>query len=184
GCTGGFGIGAYIGGDSAAELIGNLIQDNNGPAHGGGLTLFAAGRVVLRSNIIMRNVLGGFSPGSQGGGLWMVNFSQATIVDNLIVGNVAGCGGGVYWSGSSGVNTFVNNTLADNDAPEGSAIAFSGADSRHVIFNNILIGKSGQTAIFCSNSINTPSPVVNTSDVFSTNAVAYGGTCADQTGQR
>src|SRR5262249_50476569 len=97
GCTGGFGIGAYIGGDSAAELIGNLIQDNNGPAHGGGLTLFAAGRVVLRSNVIMRNVIGGFSPCSQGGGIWMVNFSQATIVDNLIVGNVAGCGGGFYW---------------------------------------------------------------------------------------
>ena len=184
GCTGGFGIGVYIGGDSAAELIGNSITDNNGPAHGGGVTLFAAGRAVLRWNVIARNVTSGFSPCTQGGGIWMVNFSQATIVNNLVVGNVAGCGGGFYWGGSTGVTTFVNNTFADNDAPEGSAIAFSGADARHLIFNNVLIGKPGQAAVHCSNSSSTPSPVINTSDVFSAQALPYSGTCADQTGNR
>jgi serine protease len=184
GCTGGFGLGVYIGGDSAAELIGNSISDNNGPAHGGGVTLFAAGRVVLRSNVIARNVTSGFSPCTQGGGIWMVNFSQATIVDNLVVGNVAGCGGGFYWSGSTGVTTFVNNTFADNDAPAGSAIAFSGADARHLIFNNILIGKPGQPAVHCSNSSATPSPVINASDVFSPQGLPFSGTCADQTGLR
>jgi hypothetical protein len=182
GCTGGFGLGVYIGGDSAAELIGNSITDNNGPAHGGGVTLFAAGRAVLRANIIARNVTWGFSPCTQGGGIWMVNFSQATIVNNLVVGNVAGCGGGIYWSGSTGVTTFVNNTFADNDAPQGSAIAFSGADTRHQIFNNILIGKPGQPAVHCSNSTSTPSPVIKTSDVLSPQSLPFGGTCADQTG--
>jgi Right handed beta helix region/PKD domain len=182
GCTGGFGLGVYIGGDSAAELIGNTITDNNGPAHGGGVTLFAAGRAVLRSNVIARNVTSGFSPCTQGGGIWMVNFSQATIVNNLVVGNVAGCGGGIYWSGSTGVTTFVNNTFADNDAPQGSAIEFSGADTRHLIFNNILIGKPGQPAVHCSNSSSTPSPVINTSDVFSPQSLPFSGTCADQTG--
>jgi hypothetical protein len=184
GCTGGFGLGVYIGGDSAAELIGNSITDNNGPAHGGGVTLFAAGRAVLRSNVIARNVTSGFSPCTQGGGIWMVNFSQATIVNNLVVGNVAGCGGGFYWSGSTGVTTFVNNTFADNDAPQGSAIAFSGADGRHLIFNNVLIGRPGQPAVHCSNSSSTPSPVVNTSDVFSPQALPFSGTCPDQTGVR
>jgi hypothetical protein len=184
GCTGGFGLGVYIGGDSAAELIGNSISDNNGPAHGGGVTLFAAGRAVLRSNIIARNVTSGFSPCTQGGGIWMVNFSQAIIVNNLVVGNVAGCGGGFYWSGSTGVTTFVNNTFADNDAPEGSAIAFSGADGRHLIFNNLLIGKPGQAAVHCSNSSSTPPPVINTSDVFSLQSLPFSGTCADQTGVR
>jgi hypothetical protein len=184
GCTGGFGLGVYIGGDSAAELIGNSISDNSGPAHGGGVTLFAAGRAVLRSNVIARNVTSGFSPCTQGGGIWMVNFSQATIVNNLVVGNVAGCGGGIYWSGSSGVTTFVNNTFADNDAPEGSAIAFSGADNRHQIFNNMLIGKPGQPAVHCSNSNSTPSPVINTSDVYSPQSLPFSGTCPDQTGVR
>src|SRR5262245_24324441 len=184
GCTGGFGLGVYIGGDSDAELIGNSITDNNGPAHGGGVTLLAAGRAVLRSNIIARNVTSGFSPCTQGGGIWMVNFSQATFVDNLVVGNVSGCGGGIYWSGSSGINTFVNNTIADNDAPEGSAIAFSGADSRHLIYNNLLIGKAGQAAVHCSSNSGTPQPVINTSDVFSAQSLPFSGICADQTGVR
>jgi hypothetical protein len=184
GCTGGSGLGVYIGGDSAAELIENSITDNNGPAHGGGVALFAAGRAVLRANVIARNVTSGFSPCTQGGGIWMVNFSQATMVNNLVVGNVAGCGGGLYWSGSTGVTTFVNNTFADNDALEGSAIAFSGADGRHLIFNNLLIGKPGQPAVHCSNSSSTPSPVINTSDVFSAQSLPFSGTCADQTGVR
>jgi hypothetical protein len=184
GCTGGFGLGVYLGGDSAAELIENSISDNNGPAHGGGVTLFAAGRAVLRSNIIARNVTSGFSPCTQGGGIWMVNFSQATFVNNLIVGNVAGCGGGIYWSGSTGVNMFVNNTIADNDAPEGSAIAFNGADARHLIYNNLLIGKPGQPAVHCSSNSGSPQPVINASDVFSPQSLPFSGICADQMGVR
>ena len=121
-CSGASGLGVYIGGDSAAELIENVITENSGFANGGGVTLFAAGRVVLRSNVIARNVTSGFSPCTSGGGIWMVNFSQATIVDNLVVGNAAGCGGGFYWGGSTGVTTLVNNTFADNDGAEGSAI--------------------------------------------------------------
>jgi hypothetical protein len=184
GCSGASGLGVYVGGDSAAELIENVITDNSGFANGGGVTLFAAGRAVLRANVIARNLTGGFSPCSSGGGIWMVNFSQATIVNNLVVGNAAGCGGGFYWGGSTGVTTFVNNTFADNDGAEGSAIDMSGVDSRHVIYNNLIVGKAGQTALFCRNSTSTPAPVVNASDVYSEGAPAYGGTCADQTGVR
>jgi hypothetical protein len=114
----------------------------------------------------------------------MVNFSQATIVNNLVVGNAAGCGGGFYWGGSTGVTTFVNNTFADNDAAEGSAIDVSGVDTRHVIYNNVIIGKAGQTAFYCRNSSSTPSPALNTSDVFTPQGLSYGGTCLDQTGLR
>jgi serine protease len=183
-CSGASGLGVYIGGDSAAELIENVITENSGFANGGGVTLFAAGRVVLRSNVIARNVTSGFSPCTSGGGIWMVNFSQATIVNNLVVGNVAGCGGGLYWGGSTGVTTFVNNTFADNDAAEGSAIEVSGVDTRHVIYNNVIIGKEGQTAFYCRNSSATSSPLLNTSDVFTPHGLAYGGTCLDQTGLR
>jgi hypothetical protein len=183
-CSGASGLGIYIGGDSAAELIENVISENSGIADGGGVTLFAAGRVVLRSNVIARNLVSGFSPCSSGGGIWMVNFSQATIVNNLVIGNGAGCGGGFYWGGSTGATTFVNNTFADNDAAEGSAILVSGVDTRHQLYNNIIVGKAGQTAFFCRNSSTTPSPVVNSSDVFSPGGFAYGGTCIDQTGLR
>ncbi len=181
-CSGASGLGVYIGGDSAAELIENVITENSGFANGGGVTLFAAGRAVLRSNVIARNVTSGFSPCTEGGGIWMVNFSAATIVDNLIVGNAAGCGGGFYWGGSTGVTTLVNNTFADNDGAQGSAIAVSGVDTRHVIFNNVIVGKDAQTAFYCSNSSSTPSPVINASDVWSPQGLAYGGTCLDQTG--
>ena len=184
GCSGASGLGVYIGGDSAAELVENSISDNNGMANGGGVTLFAAGAAIVRSNVIARNVTYGFSPCTSGGGIWMVNFSQATITDNLIVGNVAGCGGGFYWGGSTGVTTLVNNTFADNDADQGSAIEVSGADARHVIVNNIIIGRGTQTAFHCSNSSATPSPVVSASDVFSPQGLAFGGTCVDQTGLR
>jgi len=183
-CSGASGLGVYVGGDSAAELIENVITENSGIANGGGVTLFAAGRAVLRSNVIARNVTSGFSPCTSGGGIWMVNFSQATIVNNLVAGNVAGCGGGFYWGGSTGVTTFVNNTFADNDAGEGSAIDVSGVDDRHVIANNVIIGKAGRTAFYCGNSGSTPSPVVNTSDVWTPQGFAFGGTCLDQTGLR
>ena len=183
-CSGASGLGVYIGGDSAAVLFENVITENSGFANGGGVTLFAAGRAVLRSNVIARNLTSGFSPCTSGGGIWMVNFSQATIVNNLVVGNAAGCGGGFYWGGSTGVTTFVNNTFADNDGAEGSAIKVSGVDTRHVIHNNVIIGKAGQTAFYCQNSGSTPSPLVNTSDVFTPLGLAYGGTCADQTGLR
>src|SRR5262245_8346417 len=183
-CSGASGLGVYIGGDSAAELIENVISENSGFANGGGVTLFAAGSVVLRANVIARNLTSGFSPCTSGGGIWMVNFSQATIVDNLVVGNAAGCGGGFFWGGSSGVTTFVNNTFVDNDGQEGSAVDVSGVDPRHLIYNNILIGKAGQTAFYCRNAMSTPSPLVNTSDVFSPGGLAYGGTCTDQTAAR
>src|SRR5262245_30290574 len=44
GCSGASGLGVYIGGDSAAELVENAITENSGFANGGGVTLFAAGR--------------------------------------------------------------------------------------------------------------------------------------------
>src|SRR5262249_32646642 len=53
-----------------------------------------------------------------------------------------------------------------------------------LIYNNILIGKAGQTAFYCRNASSTPSPLVNSSDVFSEAGLAYGGTCLDQTGVR
>src|SRR5262249_18256599 len=66
----------------------------------------------------------------------------------------------------------------------GSAIDVSGVDTRHLIYNNIIVAKPGQTTFFCGNSGTTPSPVVNSSDVFSEGGLAYGGTCVDQTGSR
>ena len=181
GCTGGFGLGVFIGGNSAAEVIGNQISENSGAANGGGIALNAAGSAIIEGNVISRNVVSGFIPCSQGGGIYIINFAQATIVNNLIVQNGAGCGGGLYWQGSHGSTVVVNNTFADNDAPQGSAILATGVDARNQLSNNILAAKAGQTALFCQ-SAPTLSPVMNSNDVFGPQGLAYGGSCADQTG--
>ena len=183
-CSGASGLGVYVGGDSAAEIVGNVISGNSGFANGGGVTLFAAGSAVVRANVIANNLTSGFSPCTSGGGIWMVNNAQATIADNLVVGNAAGCGGGLFWGNASGVTTLVNNTFAENDALEGSAIDFSSFADGQVIANNIILGKAGEPAFSCSGSSSAPLPVVSSSDVFSQSAPAYSGICVDQTGTR
>src|SRR5262249_49484149 len=61
-------------------------------------------------------------------------------------------------------------------------IEVSGVDTRHAIYNNVIIGKGGQTAFYCRNSSSTPSPVLNTSDVWSPQGLGFGGTGQDPTG--
>jgi serine protease len=183
GCTGGWGIGVYIGGNSAAQVIGNEISENTGAASsGGGVALFAAGSAVVRANVIARNATSGPAGCGWGGGIMTANFSAAQIVDNVIVGNSACFGGGIHWGGSTGSNVFVNNTVADNVASIAwPGVYVSGFDARNQLHNNIFAASSGP-ALYCENAASLSSPVMNANDVFSGQGPAYGGTCADQTG--
>ncbi len=182
GCTGGWGIGVYIGGVSAAEVVDNEISENTGAAAtGGGVALFAAGSAVVRSNVIARNGTSGPAGCGSGGGLASANFSQATIVGNLIVGNTACTGGGVYWLGSTGSNLFVNNTIADNEASSWPGMYVSGFDARNELHNNIITARTGP-ALYCQNAATLSSPTLRSNDIFSAQGAPYGGTCADQTG--
>ena len=182
GCTGGWGIGVYIGGNSAAEILDNEITENTGAAaSGGGLALFSAGNASVRNNVIARNATSGPAGCGSGGGLASANFSQATIVGNLIVENSACTGGGVYWLGSTGANFFVNNTIANNEASSGSGMYVSGFDSRNQLHNNIVATRTGP-ALYCQNGASVSSPTLKSNDIFSAQGAAYGGTCADQAG--
>jgi photosystem II stability/assembly factor-like uncharacterized protein len=182
GCTGGWGIGVYIGGNSAAEILDNEITDNTGAAaSGGGLALFSAGSAVVRNNVIARNITSGPAGCGFGGGLASANFSQAKIVGNLIVGNSACTGGGVYWLGSTGSNLFVNNTIADNGASSMPGMYVSGFDARNELHNNIIAARTGP-ALYCQNGATVSSPTLKSNDIFSAQGAAYAGTCADQTG--
>ena len=184
GCTGGWGIGIYVGGNSSAELVDNEIADNTGgAASGGGIALFAAGTVVVQGNLIARNVTNGVGGCGYGGGIAAANFVQAKVVNNLIVGNAACSGGGIYWTGSVGANVFVNNTIAGNAATVSyQGIYASGFDSRNQLHNNIITAASG-AALYCQNAPAVPSPVLNANDVFTAAGDAYGGACLDRTGQ-
>jgi len=129
----------------------------------------------------------GVSPAAQGGGIYIVNQSDALIVQNLIVGNSAGEGGGVYWLVPSGARgpRLINNTMVDNQATvagQGSAVFADGFDVNAVLVNNILVAPAGQTALHCGNFNDPNPPVIQFNDVLTPWGPAYGGICADQTG--
>ncbi len=188
-CSGGVGgAGIKVGGASVAVIEGNIIADNRlSGGNGGGISLFAAGAPLIRNNVIVRNSVSGVSPAAEGGGIWIVNQSDALIVQNLIAGNSAGEGGGVYWLVPSGARgpRLVNNTIADNLATvagRGSAVFADGFDVNAALINNVLVAPAGQTALYCGNFNDPNAPVIRFNDVFAGGGSAYGGICADQTG--
>ena len=183
-CTGGWGIGIYVGGDSAAEVVDNEITENTsmGATSGGGLALFAAGNAVVSGNLIARNTTEGPWGCGWGGGVVTANFVQAKVFNNVITGNRACFAAGVQWGGTTGVNQLVNNTIVGNEASiRHSGVYVSGFDARQQVFNNIITVASGP-ALFCENGASVSSPVLNSNNVYSAQDAAYGGTCADQTG--
>jgi len=186
GCAGGTGGGGIgIRGSSNALIRRNIIRDNTlTAADGGGISLFGAGTPTIELNIISGNSVSGIIPCAQGGAIWIVNASDATILGNLIVGNHAGCGGGIYWLVPSGGRgpLMVNNTLADNDAFSGSAILADGFDANTVLINNIIAAPAGQTAVFCGNFNDVNPPQFRFNNVVSVSGTAFGGICTDQTG--
>ena len=178
-CSGGPGGGGIgLVGAGQTQILGNTIMGNSwSSSSGGGITLFAAGAPVIRDNVIKAN-----SAFYYGGGLWIVNRSDASIVQNLIVDNRAGKGGGIYFAsaGTRGM-LLVNNTIAGNHGL-GSAIFASFIDAKAQLFNNLAIGTSGQPAVFCDAFDNLNPPIFVSNNVHSAGGSAYGGVCVDPTG--
>src|SRR5262249_53868189 len=107
GCSGGIGGGGVSvrGQSNGTRLINNLITNNtmtDSGINGGGLSLFAAGALVLQNNIIRNNNQFGIA---------MVNGSTPQIVQNLIINNT---GGGITTSAGGAGMVYINNTIADN----------------------------------------------------------------------
>ena len=180
GCTGGWGGGIYAHSAGNAQIVNNVITGNqmNNSGFCGAIALDAAGTPTISGNTIQGN-----STDGDGGALWLINSSDANIIQNLIADNTAGEGGGVYFlvpSGSRGP-LLVNNTIANNTAPAGSAIYADGFDSGTQFFNNLLISTNGVAAVHCGNFANQQ-PVFRFNDAFSPSGVAYDGICSDQTG--
>jgi hypothetical protein len=176
-CSGGGGGGISVGGAGQAQIIDNVITGNSF-SYGGGIELFAAGTPTIRGNVIRANTASTF-----GGGMYIVNHSDASIVQNLIIGNQAGQGGGIYWGVPSGYRgpLLVNNTIADNRG-QGSGIFAGGFDAQAQLFNNIVVGVPGQSAVYCDPFYDPAPPIFKSNNVFSSGAAAYGGTCGDPTG--
>ncbi len=193
GCSGGGGGGilvrGYTPGSPAARILDNVISDNAAwdgylAGDGGGIYINAGGPLVIRGNVISRNSAGGGYPCAFGGGIATGNSSDPLIVQNVITGNSATCGGGLFWAVTT-TNPgplLVNNTIAANDSALGSAIFAEGFDAQTQLINNIIVGKAGQTAVYCGNTFDQNPPVFKSNNVFTPSGSAYGGICANQTG--
>jgi K319-like protein/copper-binding protein NosD len=190
GCSGGWGLGVYIYGNSAAEIVGNVITENNddgrGAVSGGGIGLFAAGSATVRGNVISRNVISGSIGCGHGGAIAIANNLQGVIVDNVIVGNKACTAAAVEWIGfgSTGSTAFVNNTVTDNDGSFGAPAVYAwGVDGRNAIENNVITSRSGP-ALRCNNTVTMSPAVLVSNDIFRADlpSSSYDGTCPDQTG--
>lgn len=180
-CSGISGGGISVVGAGQVQIIDNVIIGNSASSgDGGGIELFAAGAPTIRGNVIRANAA------AFGGGIRIVNNSDASIVQNLIVGNqVTGQGGGIYWLVPSDARgpLLVNNTIVGNQAGTlGSGIFASGFDRQAQLINNIVMGASGQSAIYCDEFFDPAPPILMSNNVFSTGAASYGGTCGDPTG--
>ena len=178
------GGGIYISGDSASEIRGNLISDNNS-VHGGGISLWGAGAPFIHGNEIRDNTAGprpSLPAYGDGGGIHMWG-SEPLIVQNVIADNSAGDGGGMYYllpTGSQGPQ-LINNTIAHNTAAKGAGIFASGKGHGKLI-NNLIVTNNDQTALHCENRWPTDSTIFISNNAFSPQGMAYGGLCADVVG--
>jgi hypothetical protein len=181
GCSGGLGGGGIsVRGASSTQIIGNVISNNNAGdgVGGGGISLFAAGTPTIMNNIISKNTVQ-----TGGGAISMVNQSDAAIVQNLIYNNTAPQGSGIYFLVPSGDRgpLLVNNTIfAGSGGTQGTAVFAGGFDNQVQFYNNLLIGLSGQNAVYCDNSYSSTPPTFTANDAFSPGGTGLQGTCASQ----
>jgi cysteine-rich repeat protein len=178
-CSGGLGGGGIsIRGASTAEIIGNLITNNDaGDGGGGGISLFAVGITIIRGNLISGNVAT-----TVGGAISMLNQSPVVITNNIITQNSAPRGAGIAASVSSGSlgPRMINNTIARNTSTgDGSELYLDGFLALTQIWNNVLFGASAHAAVAC---ITSRPPVFRFNDGFNTAGPAYAGSCANVTG--
>jgi len=177
GCGGGtVGGGILIGGEGAAEVTDNLIENNQTDLAGGGIGMNAAGTPLIARNVIRNNVAG-----NMGGGVSAFNYSLPIVVNNLIHDNTSSFGGGVGVSVPSGAGgTWVNNTIADNiGLSSGSEIYTSGFVESMQFVNNIVRATTGPYAIDCDSGYSQTPPTFTSNDLFATVGTLLRGSCVN-----
>ena len=177
GCSGGtVGGGILIGGDGAAEVTDNLIENNQTDFEGGGIGMNSAGTPLIARNVIRFNVAGNL-----GGGIGAINGSSPIAVNNVIHDNTAPFGGGVGLSVPATFGgTWVNNTIADNIAElSGSDIYTQGFVENMQFVNNIVRTTTGPYGIDCDSTYSQTPPTFTSNDLFATVGTLLRGSCVN-----
>ncbi len=175
------GGGIAIGGATVASfppvVSYNTITNNSTYPYyfGAGISLFAAGKVIITNNQITQNQ----APYGYGGGVYIANEADAIFVQNVIARNTASTGGGVYLAVpvSSPGMLFVNNTIAFNDGIAGSGVWAGGFDSNDQFFNNVIVGNAGQTAFHCDTLYSATPPIVQSNDAWASGGIGFEVSC-------
>ena len=177
-------VGFAAGETSKSVLRGFTLQNGsstfNTQYDGGGIYISGASPAIV-GNVIRNN-----TACNAGGGMWIVNDSNALIVQNLFYANTASQGGAIYLSMPSGSTgpVLVNNTIiGGNGATQGSAVWAGGFDSQVFFYNNLLIGLSTQNAVYCDATYSSVPPVFTNNDAYSPAGSGLEGTCASEQGQ-
>jgi hypothetical protein len=152
------GGGLYIGPNSTATLISNIIS-SNGATRGGGLYAGSNSTVVLMSNIITGNAVydssgdSAYDPVGYGGGLYLNN-SAATLTNTVVTDNraeTAGKGSGLYIAGSS--PQLLHTTIARNSGGDGSGVHITGTLSTVALTNTIIAYHSVGITVTAGNTV-------------------------------
>jgi hypothetical protein len=166
-----------------AEITGNTVEHNTGPAYGGGVDV--SGSVTSVSN----NTIRYNQAECYGGGLYIDVGQPISVVQNLVYENVARVAGGgiavLYPLSVNSVQIFlVNNTVAFNTINPNRALARSFYDGSQILygrytglFNNLLIANDSFAAVYCDRSL-----LADHNDVINSSGPRFGGGCQDFTG--
>lgn len=171
-CGGSYATAAFSQG-SSLKVTGNLIAGNlTGGVY---VSDFQGGAVLVANNVIINNRGPGFQLQNQ-----FTPPSTTTLVQNLIAGNYAF---GVTWDNPPIV--LVNNTIANNTNNTGYNEAEVSAwimNNQVTMENNLIVGLSTGNTLYCNSYDSSNPPVFTNNDIFSSNWLAYVGTCPDLTG--
>lgn len=171
------GGGVLVIGAGSAEIVGNLIAENDG-GNGGGIELWAAGTPLIAGNVLRGNRTDGV-----GGGIVAYNGSDADVIQNAIVENSARTGGGVAFLVPSGARgpLLVANTIVGNNATAGSALYASGFPASMLVVNDVLASPDATEAVLCDFTRSNVGPTFDHVLAHAAGGEAY-EVCPDPTG--
>ncbi len=187
-----------------AQIVGNIIEDNQAIFGSAGINVISAGQPFIENNTIRGNVTN-----DRGAGIYVEGDTAPLILQNLIYSNTinptliapayADVGAGLNVDVTTGQFAsspilIVNNTIVENELllvpgarSQGSQVFMYGRSEGIQFANNLIVGTTSQSAIDCYQDPTTPvaPPSFDHNDVYDLSypgVAVYSGTCSNQTG--